>query len=240
MDNCQLPIVHYQLYPGPMWPILLSLILFQAGAPVAAPSSARALDSPATPPMHAVFESVVNFKGKEIGTTILLEFSSPAPGSAVTGWIQKHDFFPIENGQVTATGFTFQAAGSTYQLNTHTQRLVFGGADGSGDRRLGRMEAMPGRVYKIREEDDDGRQLTLQTDHGDQTMLVDSELQPVLWKHSGPPIPKFHLDRLEEILGKNTTVWRVREGGAYTLEVIEEPGGMDIPARLPKEPKKKK
>jgi hypothetical protein len=218
-----------------MWPFLLSLILFQASSP--APSSARALDSPA--PSRAAFESVVNVKGgKEIGTTILLEFSSPAPGSAVTGWIQKHDFFPIDGGQVTATGFTFQAAGNTYQINTRTGRLVYGGADGSGDKRLNPMEAMLGRVYKIREETDEGRELTLQTDHGDVTMLVDQ--QPVIWKHSGAPIPRFHLDRLEEVLGKNTTVWRTREGGTYTVELIEEPEGMDIPARLPKEKDKKK
>jgi len=212
-----------------MWLQLLSLILFQAPAP------------PSATPSHAVFESVVNLKGgKEVGTTILLSFASAAPGSAVTGWIQKHDFFPIDSGQVTETGFTFQSAGSTYQLNTHTRRLVYNGVDGSGDKLAKPMEPITGRVYKIREETDEGRDMTLQTDHGDQMMLVDSENQPVLWKHSGPPIPKFHLDRLEEILGKNTTVWRIREGGTYTLEVIEEPDGMDIPARLPKEPKKKK
>jgi hypothetical protein len=206
-----------------MLPLLLSLILLQA----------------APQPTHTVFESVVNLKGgKEVGCTILLTFTSTTPGSAVTGWIQKHDFFPIENGQVTETGFTFQATGDTYQLNTRTKRLVYSGADGSGDKRMNPMEAMTGRVYKIREETDEGRELTLQTDHGDQTMLVDQE--PVIWKHSGPPIQKFHMDRLEEVLGKTTTVWRIREGGTYTLEVIEEPEGMDIPARLPKEPKKKK
>jgi hypothetical protein len=206
-----------------MW-LLLSLILLQQSAPA---------------PSHAVFESVIGMKGgKEIGTTILLSFASPAPGSAVTGWIQKHDFFPIDSGQVTDVGFTFQAAGSTYQLNTHTKRLVYGGADGSGDKLVKPMEAITGRVYKIREETDEGREMTMQTDHGDQLMLVDQE--PVMWKHSGPPIPKYHMDRLEEVLGKTTTVWRIREGGTYTMEVIEEPEGMDIPARLPKEPKKKK
>jgi len=206
-----------------MLPLLLSLILFQADAP----------------PARAAFESVINVKGgKEIGTTILLELSSPAPGSPIKGWIQKHDFFSIDSGHVTEEGFTFQAAGNTYQLNTHTKRLVYSGADGSGDKRLNPMEAIAGRVYKIREETDEGRDLTLQTQHGDQTMLVDQE--PVIWKHSGPPIPKFHMDRLEEILGKNTTVWRTREGGTYTVELIEEPEGMDIPARLPKEKDKKK
>src|ERR1019366_6987453 len=205
-----------------MLPLLISLILFQAA-----------------PPTHAVFESVVNLKGgKEVGCTILLTFTATTPGSAVTGWIQKHDFFPVENGQVTETGFTFQATGNTYQLNTRTKRLVYSGADGSGDKRMNPMEAMTGRVYKIREETDEGRELTLQTDHGDQTMLVDQE--PVIWKHSGPPIQKFHMDRLEEVLGKTTTVWRIREGGTCTLEISGAPEWMDIPARLPKEPKKKK
>lgn len=210
-----------------MWPLLFSLILFQTAAP--APSA----------PAHAAFESVVTMKGgKEIGCTILLAFPSRATGSAVTGWIQKRDFFPIDSGQVTETGFAFQAAGNTYQINTRTQRFVYGGADGPGDKRMNPMEGIVGRVYKIREETDEGREMTLQTDHGDITMLVDQE--PVMWKHSGPPLLKFHLDRLEEILGKTTTVWRTREGGTYTIEVIEEPEGMDIPARLPKEPKKKK
>jgi hypothetical protein len=208
-----------------MLAILVSLFLFQAS-------------TPAPPASHAVFESVVGIKGKEIGTTILLEIASNAPGSAVTGWIQKHDFIPIEGGQVTETGYSFAAGGSTYQVNTRTGRLVYNGADGSGDKRLTAMEAMVGRVYKIREETDEGRELTLQTDHGDQLMLVDQE--PVVWKHAGAPIAKFHLDRLEEVLGKNTTVWRIRTGGSWSLEVIEEPVGMDIPARLLKEKEKKK
>jgi len=209
-----------------MLPFLLSLILFQAVAPA---------------PTHAVFESVVNLKGgKEVGCTILLTFTSPAPGSAITGWIEKHDFFPIDSGQVTESGFTFQATGNTYQINTRNKRFTYGGPDGAGDKLLTPMEAITGRVYKIREETDEGRDLTLQTDHGDMTMLVSSDPEPVLWKHSGPPIQKFHLERLEEILGKTTTAWRTREGGTYTIEVIEEPEGMDLPARLPKEPKKKK
>jgi hypothetical protein len=209
-----------------MLPLLFSLILFQA--------------VPATP-SHAAFETVITMKGgKEVGCTILLSFPSPATGSAVTGWIQRNDFFPIDSGQVTETGFTFQALGNTYQINTRTKRFIYGGADGPGDKRLNPMEPISGRVYKIREETDEGRDMTLQTDHGDLTMLVDSEDRPALWKHSGPPIQKFRLERLEEILGKTTTVWRTREGGTYTIEVIEEPEGMDIPARLPKEPKKKK
>src|ERR1035438_6126530 len=157
-----------------MWLLLLSLILLQAPAPAT--------------PSHAVFESVISMKGgKEIGTIILLSFPSPAPGSAVTGWVQKHDFFPIDSGQVTETGFTFQAAGNTYQLNPRTRRLVYNGIDGSGDKLAKPLDAITGRVYKIREETDEGRDMTLQTDHGDQTMLVDSEAEPALWNRTGQP-----------------------------------------------------
>ncbi len=189
--------------------------------------------------MHAAFESVINIKGgKEIGTTILLEYSSPTPGSPVKGWIQKHDFFPVDNGEVTDSGFTIQANGSTYRLNPRTKRIAFSGADGNGEKLLTPLEGLTGRVYQIKEETDDGREMILQTDHGDQRLLADQE--PVMWKHSGPPIPKFKYDRFEEVLGKTTTLWRGRDGGTYTLEVIEEPEDMDIPARLPKEDKKKK
>src|SRR6266404_4429474 len=99
-----------------MLPFLLSLLLFQAA------------------PSRVAYEGVIHDRGKTIGTTILLDVS----GTAVTGWIQKHEYFPIETGQVTENGYSFRAAGNTYQMNTRSGRITYGGPDGSGDQRLTR------------------------------------------------------------------------------------------------------
>src|ERR1051325_10980729 len=93
------------------------------------------LQGPAATPNHVVYEGVIYDRGKTIGTAILLEVS----GSTVTGWIQKHDFLPIEGGTVSESGFAFKAAGNGYQMNTRSNRIVYGGPDGSGDQRLNRM-----------------------------------------------------------------------------------------------------
>ena len=52
-------------------------------------------------PERVVYESVIHDRGKTIGTTILIE----AAGSNVNGWIQKHDYVPIEKASKTETGF---------------------------------------------------------------------------------------------------------------------------------------
>ncbi len=185
-------------------------------------------------PERVVYESVIHDRGKTIGTTILIEVN----GQNVGGWIQKHDYAAIEKGLKTETGYQFDAAGNHYQMNTRTNRLAYGGPDGTGDQRLSRMEPMRGRVYKITEETDEGREITLQTDHGEQYLKAEQE--PAVWKHNGPPVAKYQLERFEEILGKTVTVWRIRTGGTWTMEVIEEPEGMDILPKVPKEKKRKR
>ena len=63
--------------------------------------------------------------------------------------------------------------------------------------------------------------------------------RPALWKQGGPPFETF--DRLEEVLGKEISVW-VADADARTgrIVAIEEPTGMDIPLKAPKKPKDKK
>ena len=190
------------------------------------------LQAPA--PERIVYEGVIHDRGKTIGTTILLEVSGPT----VSGWVQKHDFVQIEKGVATDAGYTFDAAGNHYQIVTHTMRITYNGPDGAGDQHLNRMEPMVGRVYKIREETEEGRELTLQTDHGEQLLLV--EQPPCVWKRSGPPIAKFDLDRFEEVLGKTLTIWRIRTGGSWSLEVMEEPAGLEILNKQQLKEKKKK
>ena len=190
------------------------------------------LQSPA--PERIVYEGVINDHGKTIGTTILLELS----GQTVSGWIQKHGYVQIDKGVKTDTGYTFDAAANHYQIVTRTLRITYNGPDGAGDQHLNRMESLVGRVYKIREETEEGRELTLQTDHGEQTMLI--EQPPCVWKRSGPPIAKFDLERFEEVLGKTVTIWQIRTGGSWSLEVLEEPAGMEILNKQQLKEKKKK
>src|ERR1017187_3944184 len=113
------------------------------------------LQSPA--PERIVYEGVINDHGKTIGTTILLELS----GQTVSGWIQKHGYVQIDKGVKTDTGYTFDAAANHYQIVTRTLRITYNGPDGAGDQHLNRMESLVGRVYKIREETEEGRELTL-------------------------------------------------------------------------------
>ena len=112
---------------------------------------------------------------------------------------------------------------------------MYGGTDGSGDQRCVKMDAVRGRLYRLTERADDEQLLTVQTDHGEQDFVIE---RPTIWKRNGPPI--IHFERMIELLGKNITIWRTKTGGVYTVEVIEEPEGMDILAKLPKEKDKDK
>jgi hypothetical protein len=194
-----------------------------------ATAALAAQDAPAA--RRAAYEGVIHFKGKTIGTTILLEIH----GERVLGWIQKHDFFPIDSGSVTPTGYTFTAAGNTYQINSRTSRIQYGGADGSGDQRIIKMESVTGWVYRLTEEADDMRTMTLRLPNDEIDLNIG---RPSVWKRSGTPIR--HLEWMEQIVGKTVTFWRVRTGGAWTIEVIEEPEGLDLLARQPSEKEKKR
>jgi len=180
---------------------------------------------------RTAYEGVIHDRGKTIGTTILLEITD----GKVSGWIQKHDYFPIDGGTADSSTITFTAAGNTYKLNRQASRIQYGGPDGSGDQRVSRMEPIKGRIYKLKEAlDDDPQVMTLQMPD-ERDFMID---HPTIWKHSGPPIRNF--ERYLELLGKTTTFWRIRYGGASAIEIVEEPEGMDIVAKLPKDKDKKK
>lgn len=180
---------------------------------------------------RTAYEGVIHDRGKTIGTTILLEITE----GKVSGWIQKHDYFPIDSGTADASTITFTAAGNTYKINRQASRIQYGGPDGSGDQRVARMDSVSGRIYKLKEgADDEPQVMTLQMPE-ERDFMID---RPTIWKRTGPPIRNF--ERFLELLGKTTTFWRIRYGGAMSIEVVEEPEGMDILAKLPKEKDKKK
>jgi hypothetical protein len=181
---------------------------------------------------RTAYEAVIHDRGKTIGSTILLEI---AADGKVSGWIQKHDYFPIDSGTADTSTITFTAAGNTYKINRQASRIQYGGPDGSGDQRVTRMEPVKGRVYKLKEAlEDDPQVMTLQMPE-EREFMID---HPTIWKHNGPPIRGF--ERYLELLGKTTTFWQVRYGGGLSIEIVEEPEGMDILAKLPKEKDKKK
>jgi hypothetical protein len=177
------------------------------------------------------YESVVHDRGKTIGSTILLELTD----GKVSGWIQRNDYFPIDGGSVDGSVVTFTSSGNTYKLNRQSSRIQYGGPDGTGDQRVTKMESMSGRVYKLKEgNEDDPQVMTLQMPE-EREFSID---KPTIWKHNGPPIRNF--ERYLELLGKTTTFWRIRYGGQWSIEVVEEPEGMDILAKLPKDKDKDK
>src|SRR5258706_12086206 len=166
---------------------------------------------------RTAYEGVIHDRGKTIGTTILLEIAD----GKVSGWIQKHDYFPIDGGTADSLIITFTSAGNTYKLNKQASRIQYGGPDGSGDQRVTRMEPIKGRVYKLKEGlEDDPQVMTLQMPE-EREFMID---HPTIWKHNAPPIRNF--ERYLELLGKTTTFWRVRYGGESSIEVVEEPEGM--------------
>ena len=63
--------------------------------------------------------------------------------------------------------------------------------------------------------------------------------RPALWKQNAAPFKNF--SRLEELMGKEISVWvaDVKERSGR-LVVVEEPAGMDIPLKAPKKPKNEK
>ncbi len=211
----------------------IGLLLFLLALPVLAqaPQSAGPSGS-LTAPRRMVYEGVIGDQGKTIGTTILLEVS----GTSLSGWLQHNHFQHIDSGSLTDSSITFTAGGNTYAIDRKNSRISYSGPDGSGQQRVVQMDAVRGFVYRMTEESDYGRTMTLRMPDGERDFLI--EQPPAVWKREGPPIEQF--SRLEELVGKTATFWRTRMGGAYTIEVIEEPEGMNLLAKLPKEKKGKK
>lgn len=178
-----------------------------------------------------VYEGVVALEGKTIGTSILLDVAD----GAVTGWIQRNDFFPIDSGSMNADRIQFTSGGNQYTINLRTSRIGYAGPDGSGNQRVEKMTYVSGRVYRLTEEAMEEHKVTLQTDDGEREYLIG---RPAVWKRTGPPIDRF--ERLEELLGKTVGAWLARIGGTHYLAVVEEPEGMDLQKKVPKKDKKRK
>ena len=214
-------------------PALLAAALMALVAPVS-PGQTPAAGSG----QHIVYEGIVSLKGKTIGTTILLESSTNAgtnagSGTTVTGWIQRHDFFPIDSGHMDADRIVFTSGGNHYTINRRTNRISYSGLDGSGNRRVAEMTYISGRVYRVTEPAAGRGEITLETDRGEKAYLVGA---PSVWKRAGPPIDNF--PRLEEVVGKTVGAWLAKSGGARYLAVLEEPEGMDLQKKRPKKKKK--
>ncbi len=222
-----------------LWILLPAVLLAAALMALAAPVSPGQTPA-AGPGQHIVYEGIVSLEGKTIGTTILLESSSDAgtnagSGTTVTGWIQRHDFFPIDSGHMDADRIVFTSGGNHYTINRRTNRISYSGPDGSGNRRVTEMIYTSGRVYRVTKPVRGQREITLETDRGEKEYLVGA---PSVWKRAGPPIDNF--PRLEEVVGKTVGAWLAKSGGTRYLAVLEEPEGMDLQKKRPKKKKKKK
>ncbi|MBI2817099.1 MAG: hypothetical protein HYX72_09185 [Acidobacteria bacterium] len=193
-----------------------------------------------TPPVRSqsdsanrrVYEGVVDLKQKTIGTVILMDIN----GNNVTGWMRMIKFVPIEGGTITKNSAEFRAAGNSYKIDERKGRITYSGPDGSGDRIVSRLTPLTGVLDEMTESERfSGNNIA--------TLDVDGRLrrfnvqEPSLWKRQGPPFEKFR--RVEELLRQTTTFW-VSNPERGSIEVIEEPQGMDIPLKAPKKAKEKK
>lgn len=219
--------------------LVLPAVFAGAQTPSAAPgSSAQA--AAAGPGKRTVYEGVVAWKGKPIGTTIMLEVSDHAAGDTgseggtVSGWIQRNDFYPIDSGRMDKDQIAFTSGGNQYAINLRTNRINYSGPDGSGNQRVEQMTRVTGRVYRLTEGlGEETHRITLQTEDGEREYLVEA---PTIWKRAGLPIDRF--ERLEEVLGKTVSAWMARIGGTRYMAVLEEPEGMDLQKKVPKKKKK--
>jgi len=179
------------------------------------------------------YEGVVGLKGKTIGTLILLDSS----GTSLQGWMRLDKFAPIENGTVLEHGVEFSAAGNRYEIDERRGRIDYSGPDGEGSRFIRRLERQTGRFEELG--DDRGFSSVKIA-----TVVVNGRPRryrvgrPTLWKQAEAPFESF--ERIEELLGKEMTLW-LADADTRTGRVVavEEPEGMNIPLKKPKEEKKK-
>lgn len=179
------------------------------------------------------YEGVVGLKGKTIGTLILLDSS----GTSVHGWMRLEKFVPIESGSVLEHGAEFSAAGNRYEIDERKGRITYSGPDGEGSRYIQRLERRTGRFEELG--DDRGfsgvKIATVAVNGRPQNLRVG---RPALWKQAEAPFENF--ERIEELLGKEISLW-LADADSRTGRVVavEEPAGMNIPLKKPKEEKKK-
>ena len=179
-----------------------------------------------------VYEGVVGLKQKTIGTLILLDGS----GSSLRGWLRLEKFVPIESGSVLEHGVEFSAAGNRYEIDERRARISYSGPDGEGSRYVQRMERQTGRFEELAEDRGFGKVAKVEVAGRVRSYRIG---RPALWKQAEAPFETF--ERIDELLGKQIALWLadadVRTG---RVVAVEEPAGMNIPLKKPKEEKKKK
>jgi len=179
------------------------------------------------------YEGVVGLKQKTIGTLILLETS----GSSLQGWMRLEKFVRIESGSVLEHGVEFSAAGNRYEIDERRGRISYSGPDGEGSRFVRRLTTQAGRLEELAED----RAFT-----GVRIAKVEVAGRvrdfrvgrPTLWKQAEAPFETF--ERIEELLGKEISLWLAdADNRTGRVVAVEEPAGMNIPLKKPKEEKPK-
>jgi hypothetical protein len=201
--------------------------------------TAQAAPSPATPSpgtapevRQEAWEGVVGYRGKPIGTTILLQIAS---NGAISGWIQRNDFYPIDSGQADSEHIKFTSSGNSYDINLRTARITYSGPDGSGNQRAEKLSRAEGMIYRLIEPTDEGEStITIRDDSGDRNYLA---TKPAVWKRVGKPIDELEYDRFKEIVGKTVAVYLSKVGQTRYIAVLVEPEGMDLQKHPPKQKK---
>ncbi|MBI3933228.1 MAG: hypothetical protein HY316_00960 [Acidobacteria bacterium] len=179
------------------------------------------------------YEGVVSWKKATIGTVILVEIRD----QNVSGWLRIDKPVAIDGGSVIAGGLEFRSTGNTYRIDERRGRIIYSGPQGDGDRYITGLTRLTGRLEELVEATENSPPIATIDVNGRRRDLRYGT--PTLWKRSGPPFETFK--RLEELLGKEISVWvadaNLRSG---RIVVVEEPDGMDIPLKPPKKPQEKK
>ena len=181
-------------------------------------------------PERRAFEGVVSWKQATIGTVILLDIRD----NGVSGWLRLDKPVAIDGGSLVEDGIEFRSAGNAYRIDTRRGRIIYSGPQGEGNRYITPLTRLTGRLEELLEETETSPPIaTLEVDGRRRNLHYGT---PALWKRSGPPFEKF--ERLEELLGREISVWvadaDLRSG---RIVAVEEPEGVDIPLKPPKQPK---
>lgn len=201
---------------------LVAAVLLSAGA-------LRAQDSGIE---RRVYEGVASWRGKTIGTLILIEGNA----ESAKGWIRLNTYLPIDSGKLTKNGVEFRSGANTYAIDDIEKRMTYSGPEGEGRRLATRLTRFTGTIHELLEATNEKPAVAKMEVSGRNRELIYGA--PSLWKQQGPPFEKF--PRLEEVLSKEVSLWvadvDLRQG---RVVVVEEPAGMDIPLKAPKQEKKK-
>jgi hypothetical protein len=179
-----------------------------------------------------VYEGVVSWKNGTIGTVIMADIAD----GKISGWLRLEKPVAIDGGTVLEDGIEFQSSGNTYRIDERRNRIIYSGPQGQGNRYITRLTRLTGRLEELLEATERLPPVAVLEVLGRRRELRYGT--PALWKNAAPPFEKF--DRLEALLGEEISVW-VAEADLRSgrIVVIEEPTGMDIPLKPPKEDKSK-